>query len=94
MRKFADAIRGKISGAYVILLASDCDGKAGFIVSATKEAVSAGIHAGNIVKEAARVAGGGGGGKPDSAQAGGKDVSKIPQAVEMAETVIRQQIKA
>lgn len=94
MRKFADAIRSKISGAYVILLASDCDGKAGFIVSATREAVSAGIHAGNIVKEAARVAGGGGGGKPDSAQAGGKDASKIPQAVEMAETIIRQQIKA
>jgi len=51
---------------------------------ATKDVVAKGIHAGNIIKEAAKVAGGGGGGRPDMAQAGGKDVSKIDEALKQA----------
>jgi len=51
-----------------------------------------GIHAGNIIKEAAKVAGGGGGGRPDMAQAGGKDVSKIDEALKQAVKVIESQL--
>ena len=49
-----------------------------------KEAISNGAHAGNIVREVAQIAGGSGGGKPDSAMAGGKDISKIAEALEKA----------
>ena len=48
---------------------------------ATKEAVAGGAHAGNIIREVAKICGGGGGGKPDNAQAGGKDPSKIDEAL-------------
>ena len=48
---------------------------------ATKDAVAKGIHAGQIVKEVAKVCGGGGGGRPDMAQAGGKDASKLDEAL-------------
>ena len=48
---------------------------------ATKEAIAKGAHSGNLVREVAKIAGGGGGGRPDSAQAGGKDVAKIDEAL-------------
>ena len=59
---------------------------------ATKGAVEKGAHCGNIIKEAAAVCGGGGGGKPAMAQAGGKDASKIAEALEKAKEVIKAQI--
>ena len=59
---------------------------------ADKTAVKAGIHAGNIIKEVAKVAGGGGGGRPDMAQAGGKQPAKIGEALAKAEEMIRAQI--
>ena len=60
---------------------------------ATKEAMAKGIHAGNIVKEVAKVAGGGGGGRPDMAQAGGKKPEKIVDALQFSVEVIKKQIK-
>lgn len=60
---------------------------------ATKDAVAKGIHAGNIVKEIARIAAAGGGGRPDMAQAGGKDASKLGEALEAAWGVIETQVK-
>ena len=51
-----------------------------------------GIHSGNIIKAAAACCGGGGGGRPNMAQAGGKDASKIEQALEKAKEVIQQQL--
>jgi len=50
--------------------------------------VARGLHAGNIVKEAARVVGGGGGGRPDFAQAGGRDPSKLDEALATAERLV------
>ena len=50
-----------------------------------------GAHAGNIIKQAAKAVGGGGGGRPDMAQAGGKNAEQLPQAFEEAVAVIRQQ---
>ncbi|MGI6086057.1 MAG: DHHA1 domain-containing protein, partial [Acetivibrionales bacterium] len=67
------------------ILVSDKDNKVNLIVSATKDAVDAGIHCGNIIKEAAAACGGGGGGRPDMAQAGGKDPSGMDKALEIAE---------
>ena len=63
------------------------------VVKASKEAVKKGVHAGKIIKEMAAVVGGGGGGRPDMAQAGGKFAEKLPEAIEKAEAVIKEQLK-
>ena len=55
---------------------------------ATPDAVAKGAHAGNIIREVAKTCGGGGGGKPDSAQAGGKDASKIAEALDLVKTLL------
>jgi alanyl-tRNA synthetase len=74
-------------------LGSSYGDKVNFIVTATKDVMTKGIHSGNIIKEVAKIAGGGGGGRPDMAQAGGKDISKINQALKAAISVIETQIK-
>ncbi|MNJ75162.1 Alanine--tRNA ligase [compost metagenome] len=67
------------------------DDKVNFVVAVPQEQVKLGIHAGKLVKEVAAVCGGGGGGRPDMAQAGGKDVSKLDEALKVAETWIASQ---
>ena len=83
LRNTSDTLKNKL-GPSVVVLASGLDGKVNIIVSATKEAVERGIHCGKIIGDAARAAGGGGGGRPDMAQAGGKDVSGIDKALDVA----------
>ncbi len=61
----------------VVVVCGESSGKALFTIKATKQAVTAGFHAGNLVRELAKMAGGGGGGRPDFAQAGGKDASRM-----------------
>ncbi len=78
MRELADQIRSKLENG-VVILASSFGEKAAITVMATKQAVAAGIHCGNIVKKAAAICGGGGGGRPDMAQAGGKQPEKIDE---------------
>lgn len=80
LRKIGDDFKAQTPCGVIVLASSD-GGKATFIAMATKEAIAKGAHSGNIVREAAKIAGGGGGGRPDSAQAGGKDVSKIDYAL-------------
>ena len=92
MRDTADKIRDKLECG-VVFLAAEGDGKLLFTAMATKSAVDCGIHCGNIIKEAAKVAGGGGGGRPDMAQAGGKDVSKLADALAKAAEMIASQVK-
>ncbi|MCI2044268.1 MAG: alanine--tRNA ligase [Mageeibacillus sp.] len=92
LRDTADKIRDNI-GNGVVFLASCSEGKVLFTAMATKSAVDCGAHCGNIIREAAKIAGGGGGGRPDMAQAGGKDASRIPEALAKAEEVLRSQIK-
>ena len=60
-----------------------------FAIACSKSAVSLGAHAGNIVREVAKVAGGSGGGKPDNAMAGGKDISKVADAVKKAKEILK-----
>ena len=78
----ADRLKGKLgSGAVVILGSADSEGKVSLLVSAADEAVKAGAHAGTIVKAVAGVVGGGGGGRPNMARAGGKDASRLDEAL-------------
>lgn len=92
LRNTGDMLKNKI-GSGVVVLGSGYGDKVSFIVTATKDVMDRGIHSGNIIKEVAKVAGGGGGGRPDMAQAGGKDASKINDALKTAISVIETQIK-
>jgi alanyl-tRNA synthetase len=79
--------------AGVGLVATEADGKITFAAKAGPDAVKAGAHVGNVVKELARIAGGGGGGRPDFATAGGRDVTKLAEALAAAEAVVQGQLK-
>ncbi len=92
LRNTGDMLRGKI-GSGIIVLGGKIGDKVNFVVMATDDAVQKGAHSGNIIREVAKIAGGGGGGRPDMAQAGGKDASKIDEALKTAITVIDSQIK-
>jgi alanyl-tRNA synthetase len=93
LRLAADRIRDKIAPA-VILLAAAIDGKVSLVAMASPEAVKAGANAGTLVREAAKITGGGGGGRPDMAQAGGKDVTAIDAALAKVVEIARQQLGA
>jgi len=80
LRDIADRVRNKLKPSLVIL-AANVEGRPAFLAAATPELVDRGIHAGNLIREIAKVAGGGGGGRPDIAQAGAKDASLIDAAL-------------
>jgi len=88
IRNLSDDLIGKIAPNGVLLFAAAKDGKASLLVRATKDAVAAGIHCGNIVKAAATATGGGGGGRPDMATAGIKDTNLVDKAIEVAKSHI------
>ena len=92
LRETADSLRDKL-GSGVLVISNVADNKVNFIVTATKDAVEKGIHSGNIVREVAQIAGGKGGGRPNMAQAGATDVSKVEEALEYAQEVIKSQVK-
>lgn len=91
LRTMGDQLKQKL-GSGVIVLVSGTSGKVNLMAMATDDAVKKGAHAGNIIKAAAVVCGGGGGGRPNMAQAGGKDASKISDALEKAKMVIAEQL--
>ena len=76
----------------VIVLATVQNGKVTFAASCGKNAVKKGAHAGNLVREVAKAAGGSGGGRPDSAMAGGKDVSKVDDALGLVDALAAAQL--
>jgi alanyl-tRNA synthetase len=88
LRDVADQLREKL-GAAVIVLASAGQANVNLVASVSKE-LTRQYHAGNIIKELAAMVGGGGGGRPDFAQAGGKEPAKIGEALKRAEELIRQ----
>lgn len=92
LRNLGDRLRDTM-GSGVIVLASIDNDKINFVSMVTKDLVKRGIHAGNIVKEVAKITGGGGGGRPDMAQAGGKDISKLDDALNKVPSIIKEQIK-
>ncbi len=87
LRTAGDNLKQKLECGVIVLASSDGD-KVNIVAMATPEAIKKGAHAGNIIREVAKTCGGGGGGKPDSAQAGGKDASKIAEALEKVKTLI------
>ena len=86
-RGLCDSVKDKYSDA-VAVFAAVADGKLSFVVAAGADAVKAGAHAGNILREVATICGGKGGGRPDSAMGGGKDIDKIPEALAKAEEIL------
>ena len=91
LRNLADSIRDKEALSAGALAGGEGD-KITFVSFASKDAVNKGVHAGNLVREVAKIAGGSGGGRPDSGQAGGKDASKISDALKVALDVIKNQL--
>ncbi len=79
-------------GSAIVVLGSASNGKVTFVAKATPDMVKRGIHAGNLVREVAKIAGGGGGGRPDFAQAGGKDPEKLPDALAAVSALVQQQV--
>ena len=88
MRNLGDRLRNKI-GSGVVVLAGSNEDKVNLVVMATKDAVDKGIHSGNIIREIAKITGGGGGGRPDMAQAGGRDASKVEEALKKAREIVQ-----
>ncbi|MES2465014.1 MAG: alanine--tRNA ligase [Armatimonadota bacterium] len=91
LSSLADDILNRLKNG-VVVLATAAGGKVLFVAKASKDAVAKGAKAGDIVKAAAQAAGGGGGGRPDFAQAGGKDISKIGEALAEAEATLSRQL--
>lgn len=92
LRKIGDVLKEKL-GSGVVVLASGGEGRVNFIATATEDLVGKGVHCGNLVKEAAKLAGGGGGGRPDMAQAGGKKPDKIGEALDLAREILEKQLE-
>ena len=89
MREMGDFLKAKLGSVFVVL-ASVINDRPMFVAMATPDLTAKGLHAGNIVKRVAKVAGGGGGGTPEMAQAGGKDKSKVSAALEEVATLVRE----
>ena len=94
MRQLIDQVRKKQSPVAVFLATSVGEDKVVLVAGVSNELIKKGIRAGDWVKEVAPVVGGGGGGKPDLAQAGGKDPSKIPAALEAAKAFVAEKSDA
>ena len=92
LRTIGDSLRG-MNDDIVALLAGVTDGKIVFVASCGKNAVAKGVKAGNLVREVATICGGKGGGKPDSAMAGGSDVSKLDEALNFVKNFVADNSK-
>ena len=92
LRDLGDQLKEQL-GEGMVVLASEKDGKVNLIAMATEEAMKKGAHAGNLIKSIAGKVGGGGGGRPNMAQAGGKNPAGIPDAIAEAKTALEGQIK-
>ena len=91
LREQGDQLKEKL-GEGVLLLASDVNGKVNLVAMATDGAMAKGAHAGKLIKEVAAVVGGGGGGRPNMAQAGGKNPAGITDALSKAKEVLESQL--
>ena len=91
LRDLGDQLKEKI-GEGVVVLAAVNGGKVNLLAMATDAAQKAGAHAGNLIKGVAAIVGGGGGGRPNMAQAGGKNPEKAQEAIDAAAEILEQQI--
>ena len=94
LRSMAETARDSAPNTVAVIAGSNAEkGTCSFACACGKDAIANGAHAGNIVREVAKVAGGSGGGKPDMAMAGGKDISKIDDALMSAKEILESMIK-
>lgn len=91
LRDLGDQLKAKLKEGVIVLI-SDMDGKVNMVAMATDEALKSGAHAGNLIKGIASLVGGGGGGRPNMAQAGGKNPAGIDSAIAEASRVLEGQI--
>ena len=91
LRDLGDQLKEKL-GEGVIVIASATDGKVSLMATATKGAIDKGAHAGNLIKAIAGLVGGGGGGRPNMAQAGGKNPAGMEDAIAKAAEVLEGQL--
>ena len=92
MKSMADKVKAEVENS-VAVMGALTDGKITFVAMASKDAVKKGVHCGNIIKEITAIAGGRGGGKPDMAQGGGQDASKIDDALARVDEIVAEQTK-
>ena len=92
LRDLGDQLKAKLNEGVIVLI-SDMEGRVNMVAMATDEALKKGAHAGNLIKGIAALVGGGGGGRPNMAQAGGKNPAGIDKAIAEAEKVLEEQIK-
>lgn len=92
LRDLGDQLKTKIESG-VVVIASETDGKVNLIAMVTDDAIKKGAHAGNLIKEISGLVGGGGGGRPNTAQAGGKNPAGIDECLVKAVSVIESQTK-
>ncbi len=93
LRDLGDQLKEKL-GEGVIVLASAKNGKVSLMAMATEDAVKKGAHAGDLIKASAGLVGGGGGGRPNMAQAGGRNAAGIPDALSKAAEVLKEQLES
>ena len=91
LRNLGDQLKEKMGGGVVVIVSTTND-KANVIVMADDDAISKGAHAGNMIKEIAKCVGGGGGGRPNMAQAGGKNPASADMAIEKAKEILESQL--
>ena len=93
LRGMVDELKNKLGSAVIVLGAVEGD-KVNLVAGVTKDLMDQGFHAGKIIKEVATRCGGGGGGRPDMAQAGGKDPAKLAEALELVTDLVQTQTAA
>ena len=89
LKAYAETLRNKMNNGFVFI-SNEADGKVTFVCASSKAAIAKGLKAGDLVKAAAQLTGGNGGGRPDMAQAGGRDTSRIPEAI----ALIKEKVSA
>lgn len=92
LRDLCEKVKIKISDGLVVL-GSETEGKAQLVAMASKDAVGKGVHCGKIIKEISAIVGGGGGGKPEMAQAGGKNPENLNKAIKNVEKIVENLVK-
>lgn len=90
LREYLDRVRDKM-GSGIILLGTQTNGKVLFAAAVTQDLIKKGYHAGKLIGEAAKLTGGGGGGRPDMAQAGGKNPQQLPEALSRVVSLVQHQ---
>jgi alanyl-tRNA synthetase len=92
LREMSDWLRDKLASA-VVVLGAEINNKPLLVAAATADAIKRGAHSGKLIRQVAKGVGGGGGGRPNFAQAGGRDSSKLPAALSMVPELVRKQLK-